>query len=531
MMRNAFGDIMINRLRQLIELDSEVLTSGEKHFNEILHKELVQWPYFIKNPEHVGLYSIPQDESQREILWGFVDKGAQKTVIMFGHCDVVTTNNFHDLRSLAFSPEKLKEAMQAAQIKCDDLNSEDWYFGRGSCDMKAGLAVQLVLLKELSQTEEAYSNVLWLSVPDEENLSAGMRASMKLIQDLKLAFKLDIPLAILSEPYDREEEDTLVTYSGTAGKMMPIIIARGIQTHAGDIYSGFNAVTIMNEIVKAIDLNTEMSDVKYHEMTAPPTFLGYRDLKEGYDVTTPEFVAGFFNWNFLKNNFDQKFNQLKSLCIWSLEDAINQLNYSYNEYLRKQHLPSYQCCKQFDMEVLFLEELYKRLPETVDPREVAQTMLNQNKFIDDYDFTAKYIKALMEIAKVKGPAVVIGLLPPIYPAVDSTVFFETHLEKIINDVALEMGIKHKLKHYFQKISDLSYCSSDHDDYQALTKNCPGLGLTYALDFEALKKMDMAVVNIGPWGKDLHLKTERVYLPDVVQNVPVVIERILKHFGD
>lgn len=530
-MRNAFEDITFNRLKQLIELNSEVLTEGERHFNDALHKELIQWPYFMQHSNHVGLHAIPEDELSREVLWAFVDKGAKNTIVLFGHCDVVTTNNFHELRDLAFSPERLKKALVDRGTECDDLSSDDWYFGRGSCDMKAGLAIQLVLLKEVSQSPEAYANILWLSVPDEENLSSGMRASIALIDHLKHHFKLEIPLAILSEPYDREEEDAIVTYSGTAGKIMPLIIARGIQTHAGDVYSGFNAISIMNEIVKAIDLNTEMSDVKYREMTSPPSFLGLRDLKEAYDVTTPEYVAGFFNWNFLNNNFEEKFDQLKSLCIWSLEDAINQLNYSYNEYLRKQHLPSYQCCKDFELKVLLLEELYGLLPKDFDYKGHAMKVYEEGRFVDDYAFTAEYVKQLMEIAKIKGPSVVLAMLPPIYPAVDSTAFYEEYLRAVVEETIDGFGAKHQLKHFFQKISDLSYCYAEDDHYETLIKNCPGLGVSYKLDFKMLTQMHMNVVNIGPWGKDLHLKTERVYLPDVTKHIPIIIENILKAFAD
>ncbi|MBS7527302.1 M20/M25/M40 family metallo-hydrolase [Fusibacter paucivorans] len=530
-MRNEFGDIMINRLKQLVTLNSEVTTEGEKHFNEVLHKELVQWPYFMTNPEHVGLYAIPNDMAERSILWGYVDKGARETILMFGHCDVVTTDNFQSFKPLAFSPDLLRKAFIEQGVACDDLEDEAWLFGRGSCDMKAGLAIQLVLLKELSQTEEPYPNILWLSVPDEEKLSVGMRSAIQLIHELKRRFHLSLPLAILSEPHDRDDSGAFTTYAGTAGKIMPMIMARGIQTHAGDIYAGFNAITLMTEIVKAVDLNTEMSDVKYREMTTPPSFLGLRDLKAAYDVTTPEYVAGFFNWTFLKNNFEQKFEQLKSLCVWSVEDAINQLNYSLNEYLRKQLKPSYQCCRQFDFEVLFLEELYERLPETFDAKAFVAAIWRNETFVDDYDFTATVVKRLMEKAEIKGPSVVIALMPPIYPAVDSTDYFERELLPVIERIAEGEGFQHQLKHYFQKISDLSYCSGGSVDYERITANCPGLGLSYALDFEALSRLDMAVVNIGPWGKDLHLKTERVYLPDVVHNVPKILDAILRQYAD
>jgi arginine utilization protein RocB len=147
-------------------------------------------------------------------------------------------------------------------------------------------------------------------------------------------------------------------------------------------------------------------------------------------------------------------------------------------------------------------------------------MWRDETFVDDYDFTATVVKRLMEKAEIKGPSVVIALMPPIYPAVDSTEYFERELLPVIERVAETEGFQHQLKHYFQKIADLSYCSGGSVDYGRITANCPSLGLSYALDFEALSR-----------GKDLHLKTERVYLPDVVHNVPKILDAILRQYAD
>ena len=49
---------------------------------------------------------------------------------------------------------------------------------------------------------------------------------------------------------------------------------------------------------------------------------------------------------------------------------------------------------------------------------------------------------------------------------------------------------------------------------------PDYGKTYDIDFEAI---DIDVIHIGPWGKDLHLKTERVFLQDVTDTVPDLLD--------
>jgi len=522
---------ILERLTSLIHLYSEVMTTGEANINVILYSELSEWQYFSENPSHFGLYPIENDPLKRQVLWSYINTGSEDTIILFGHCDTVGIDNYNDLMAYALEPEALRNVLRETKAKCSDIEDENWLFGRGSSDMKAGFAVQLYLMEKVIASPEAFPNVLWLSVPDEEYLSAGMRAATKLIDDLKIKFGLKIPLAILSEPHARKEEDTFVTYAGSAGKLKPMIVARGIETHAGDIFSGFNAIGIMTEIVKAIELNTEMSDLKYREMTSPPAFMGLRDLKQKQDVTTPEFIAGFFNWTFLNNTFENKFEQLRTLCIWSLEDAINQYNYSKNEYLRKQCLPSYEACSEFKTEVLFFKDILALMPETFD----LKTFITKQGFLlglelDDPVLLAHVVKQMMIKAEIEGPAVVIGLLPPFYPAKDSTAYYESTLEPILSSVSKTLNVKLELQHFFMKISDMSYLGNETADYTYVEQNLPHFKLDYTMSFEALDKLNIQAVNIGPWGKDLHLKTERVYLPDVTETVPKMIEAVLKSYN-
>ncbi len=74
------------------------------------------------------------------------------------------------------------------------------------------------------------------------------------------------------------------------------------------------------------------------------------------------------------------------------------------------------------------------------------------------------------------------------------------------------------------ISDLSYCGfiGDLEDVKAIKDNSPGWDDVYKIPFDQIRKFNMDVVNIGPWGKDLHKTTERVYGPDVFERIPTII---------
>ncbi len=92
---------------------------------------------------------------------------------------MVNVEDFGQLQAFAFEPElytnTLKEldlAAYSSEVQ-GDLDKGNWLFGRGIMDMKAGLAMQLAVLSELS--EKGFDgNLLLVSVPDEERNSDGM---------------------------------------------------------------------------------------------------------------------------------------------------------------------------------------------------------------------------------------------------------------------------------------------------------------------------------------------------------------------
>ncbi len=107
------------------------------------------------------------------------------------HHDVVDAFDYGSSAKWAYDPPKLQAALAEMELATEvrmDLESDAWIFGRGTGDMKAGAAVQCILLEEYSEKADFQGNILLLSVPDEENLSEGIRGSLSLLTDLKAAF-------------------------------------------------------------------------------------------------------------------------------------------------------------------------------------------------------------------------------------------------------------------------------------------------------------------------------------------------------
>lgn len=63
-------------------------------------------------------------------------------------------------------------------------------------------------MKRYSQLENFKGNIVLLALPDEENLSAGMRAAVKLLSELQDRYGLNYKLMINSEPHQRKDDET-----------------------------------------------------------------------------------------------------------------------------------------------------------------------------------------------------------------------------------------------------------------------------------------------------------------------------------
>jgi len=522
-MINRENSELLTLLKRFISVRSDSATAYEQTFEKIIVDTIKNITYFNVNPDHFGTSMLPNDPYGRAVIWAFNDNKAAKTVILFGHHDTVGLSAYGNMDGL--NPESLKDQLKLANTNVPAEEFEgDWLFGRGSCDMKAGLAINLHQLKKATLDSPGV-NVLYLSVPDEETESAGMRHAVSLLKSLKDRFSMHYELAILTEPHERVHEDAFTVSTGSVGKMMPVIVTKGTPTHAGVAYSGLNSISIAMEIVKAIELNVEMADTLKKRMTPPPAFLNMYSIKENYDVTTPEFTVATFNWLYLKGNLAGKFEQLKELCVWSVEDAINQFNYSYNEYLRKQAMPSYQECMSIKFEILLYEELVMRLKKTMDVEAILEKLRAENKWMPPHELTVLFIKHMIQLLGVPYPVVVIGLLPPFYPVVDSAMYYD---EKLKDDfercVAMQdLTIKHDA--YYMGISDMSYIKKMTHDPIGILNHMPLYNNVYSLDFDGITTLDVDVIHIGPWGKDLHQITERVYIKDVLSTVPNLIDSV------
>ena len=135
--------------------------------------------------------------------------------------------------------------------------------------------------------------------------------------------------------------------------------------------------------------------------------------------------------------------------------------------------------------------------------------------IDERLFALKMVENLHNMWSDKNPVVIVYYSPPYYPHI--YVKGESPLEKRVLDAVNEAIEKMdsdydiEMKKFYPYISDLSYAAvpREKNAVDSLKNNMPGFGIKYSLPIDEMQKLNLPVVNIGPFGKDAHKFTERL----------------------
>lgn len=532
---------------ELVKIKSDTGTKLERDIESFIYNWLEDLPYFKRNRSNFGKYNLTNDPLNRAIVWGLLKGQGKETIILLHHHDVVDSFDYGILSEYAYQPDKLIEKIGQADLNEDariDVESGDWIFGRGTADMKAGAAIHMSLLKEYSQKEDFKGNILFLSVPDEESLSQGAREGASLLKNLKNDFKLQYNLCIDSEPHERDEKGRAIFYEGSVGKTMVVVYVRGKKTHIGHIFQGLNPSHVLSQIVANIDMNPLFSDRVEKEVSPPPSWSYCRDTKEQYDASIPESAGGYFSVLTLSQTPKDILENVRKLTKISFDEVIKKVNTHYDKYRIMGHMPIQTL--PWKSKVQVFSEAYQQAVEDsgdefIKAYEDAKLRIKQeidqgktnipNSTLDLISVTVDYIKD-------KSPKAVIAFSPPYYPHISNLDFEDLPIEiKNIGDSIVEFA-KNKLnedyarKYYFMGISDLSYLALNKSDsvIPYISPNMPHWGENYSIPFEDLKEISVPIINIGPWGKDYHKFTERVYKKDLYVNTPeltkFVVEKIL-----
>lgn len=515
---------------QLVSWDSRTGTEGEILFPYKLKDELFKMDYFVNHLDLLEMHDAGKDRNALSAL--YKSERAENTVVLISHFDTVHTKEFGSKSRLAFSPRELTQRFKDSPGEFsnevqNDILSDEYLFGRGTMDMKMGLALHIHLIEKAIH-EDWPINLLLLTVPDEEVDSAGMRAAVENLDALKKKHALDFSLIMNSEPSftQRPQDPNYYIYSGSIGKIMPSALFYGVETHAGEPLRGLNAHYMASFLNQKMEFTNVFSEEEYGEKTPLPVILKNYDLKDDYSTQTSNHVASLYNVFTMKQNAEDIFNKYNTLVDEAMDECLSQ----YEMICRRENINPVGNIRTITYNELYDYTLNKIGSEKMD--EIISTYIERDE-LDDREKSIRIANRMVTHCKELVPLTVTLFAPPYYPSVNAS---EDELIKDIVQYTQEyLTENHSINpievHYFNGISDLSYVTYDsHDDsWESYKANTPVWDRTYTVPFEEMQKLQAPFINIGPFGKDPHKLTERLHKESAFEITPKLLETLLKRF--
>jgi len=412
----------------------------------------------------------------------------------------VSFADYGDLTPLALHPIVLREALIAKleftgenAFALADLKSGGFLPGRGLLDMKSGVAAGLAVV-EAYQGEHS---LLFVATPDEEDRSAGMRDAAPLIAKIAKARGLHVELVINLDAISDQGDGTAgrVVAMGSIGKQLLTAFVVGKEAHACYPQDGANAAYIAAELVTEFELAPELAETSGAEIAAPPTTLYLKDLKAGYNVTTP--AQTFIYWNTLQH---------KRSAAEVLEISMKLANRAVARAEAK---------LERAIPVFTYAELKKRVPQ--DRRLAKAEELAKCSDLDLPERTKLLTQYVWSLSGLSGPAVVMGFGSIPYSAVSLK---DEKLSEVIAGTVKSLGLG--MIGYFPGISDTSFVGETSGDFNAVAENTPIWGTSFTLHEPA----GYPCINIGPWGRDYHHWLERLHAPYAFETLPKVLLAVI-----
>jgi arginine utilization protein RocB len=513
---------------QLTRHASVTNTLDEKDFAFFLKRLVSLWDYFKTHPDHLWLEPTLDDPYERYSLFALVKGKSNKTIILTGHYDTVSTENYGMLEPLAGKSEELLQALinelrtsQSNAQALKDFESGEFLAGRGIFDMKSGLAVGLAILEQWSKLPEIPANLLFIAVPDEEVASHGMKSVAQQLPEIckhhNLQLELAINLDVSTEP---------AIFLGSVGKLLTFVLFIGRPSHVGAPFDGINVALLAAEFARRIEANPEYGDDKT-EPPAPPTILYHRDNRSHYDVTTASSVFCAVNVLTHQHSPQEILQSTTKLVQESLESTLQIYQERAQHYAEKNNstAPSFY----WPIKILSFAELLEQA-RTIDPQQVEKILLETLVDSEDIIRCNEITLVLVKLANLEGPAAIVGFAPPYYSRVEFDHQKYPHILEAITQVLESFpstgsgNILPTLRPFFDGISDMSFFNpiDGLEPQQFVALQMP----VKQEVFES--KLNCPIINIGPWGKDYHQKLERVHTPYAFEFLPSFLFDLIKH---
>lgn len=526
---------------------------GESNVAKYVHDFYMALPYFQKNPHQVKTFQTKNDFVNRHCTYGYVKgtKGdSHRTVILIGHIDTVGVDDFGTIREYAFKceelPAKLRETFVLPQEVIDDIESGEYLFGRGALDMKSGVAGHMYLIKYFSEhPEELNGNLIAIAECDEEDNSKGIITALDELAELKEKEGFEYVACInadYSTNYAPGDENRYIYY-GSIGKLLPCFTVFGKEAHVGQAFSALDPNLVLANITRKMSVNTDLCDIAQGEVAIPPISLKQMDTKGPYTVQTALTAFGYYN--FFTHGWDPAIVLEKSrqVAVDAFDETIAYLNGEYRKFCQLSKVEFHEL--PWKTRVYTWREFYNELAQAHGEkfktaiRDYTEKLHRDNPELDLRLFGLQVAQEAWKWSEDKSPAVIVFFGSVFSARIEMTGRTENEkalldaVEAAIEQVRPEAKRQIKTRMFYPYISDSSFMAVCDDTLaiQALEENMPQYGVKYIHPVDKIRKIDVPVVNIGTFGRDGHMLTERVDMVQTFQNVPNIsyetICRLLK----
>ena len=103
-----------------------------------------------------------------------------------------------------------------------------------------------------------------------------MRAAVTVLKELRASYGLTYRVLVNSEPNEMAD-GKLVSYTGSVGKLLPVVVVQGKSVHIGNYQQGVNPIGVMSQIIAETEGDMSLADSWGEESTPPPAWIYLRD--------------------------------------------------------------------------------------------------------------------------------------------------------------------------------------------------------------------------------------------------------------
>ncbi len=502
----------------------------------------------------IGLDALPGDPYQRQNAYALVRGQSAQTVVLLGHIDTVGTADYGRLEPFALDPEALASrqaelAEMTPGLKADledPVLGQDWMLGRGAVDMKSGVAANIAVMRRLAERARQGQlplSVVLLATVDEENESAGVLRAVQLLLDLRARYGLEY-LGAINTDYTAARapgDPRRYAYTGTIGKLLPCFLVVGAESHVGEPFEGLDANLLAAELIADLSMNDALCDVIGAQRTPPPVTLHATDLKTQYDVQLPYMAYFYLNVLTFSTTPGELLERLLQRASAALERVLGRISQAEQRWSQADTARAPRRAA-----VLSYAELLALACEKQGAQRVQAALADEwehalkgsdGRVRDARERSLALTRRLWQLSGLVGPAVILFYAPPYYP----------HLAKragALQDAVEATAAAHpeerlQAAEFYPYLSDMSYLRADAAvDLSGLVANMPlwqGADQPrrpggYSLPLDAIRALDLPFVNLGPYGRAVHQRGERVLMSYSFGVLPQLIVEIIERLG-